>query len=61
MFWDPILMMSHSVLGADRIMFGVDYPFADSERAVAWLDAAPLSQEDREKIYETNARRIFRI
>jgi 2,3-dihydroxybenzoate decarboxylase len=61
MFWDPILTLSHEVIGADRIMFGVDYPFASSEEGVAWLDAAPLSEADKKKIYETNARRVFNI
>ena len=59
MFWDPILKLSHEVLGPDRIMFGVDYPFASNEAGTNWLDAAPLSEEDRRKIYSDNARRVF--
>jgi len=59
MFWDPILMLSHEVLGPDRIMFGVDYPFASNAAGTQWLDAAPISDEDRRKIYSDNARRVF--
>jgi 2,3-dihydroxybenzoate decarboxylase len=59
MFWDPVLKLSHEVLGPERIMFGVDYPFAPNEAGTNWLDAAPISDEDRRKIYSENARRIF--
>jgi 2,3-dihydroxybenzoate decarboxylase len=61
MFWDPILLLSHSVLGADRILFGVDYPFASNEAGVSWLDAAPLSDADKRKIYTDNAERVFHL
>ena len=61
MFWDPILMLSHKVLGADRIMFGVDYPFASNEGGVKWFDGADLSEADKIKIYELNARRVFHL
>lgn len=61
MFWDPILELSHKVLGPERILFGVDYPFAPSSVGTAWLDDAPLSDTDRQKIYSGNARRIFHI
>ena len=50
-----------NALNIYRTLFGVDYPFASNERGIAWLDAAPISGADRKKIYETNARRVFRI
>jgi 2,3-dihydroxybenzoate decarboxylase len=61
MFWDPILKLSLEVLGPDRILFAVDYPYAPSEVGTRWLDAAPISDEDRRKIYSENARRVFRL
>lgn len=61
MFWDPVLELSHKVLGADRILFGVDYPFAPNEAGTRWLDAAPVSDEDKRKIYAENAQRVFHI
>ena len=61
MFWDPVLAFCHSVLGAERIMFGIDSPFAPSEPATRWMDAAPLSDVDRRKIYQENAERIFSL
>jgi 5-carboxyvanillate decarboxylase len=61
MFWDPILELSHKVLGADRILFGVDYPFVPSAAGTKWLDAAPLTDVDKKKIYAENARRVFHL
>ena len=42
-------------------MFAIDSPFAPSERATQWMDAAPLSDVDRRKIYQENAQRIFSL
>jgi predicted TIM-barrel fold metal-dependent hydrolase len=47
--------------GADRIMFSVDYPFASNARALAFLDALPVSPADREKIAHGNADRLLRL
>ncbi|MFH1651191.1 MAG: amidohydrolase family protein [Chloroflexota bacterium] len=51
----PALLCAYMTLGADRILFAVDYPHEDSAEAVAFLDAAPISPADREKIYHGNA------
>lgn len=61
MFWDPILELSLKVLGPDRILFGVDYPFAPSAAGTRWLDAAPVSHDVRKKTYSENARRVFHL
>ncbi|HVV94952.1 MAG TPA: amidohydrolase family protein [Hyphomicrobiales bacterium] len=49
------------VLGADRILFAVDYPYDDSAFAVAQMDGAPIGAADRAKIYHQNAERVFRL
>lgn len=61
MFWDPILTLSMDVLGPDRILFGVDHPFGSGEAGAQWLDNAALTDEDKVKIYQTNAERVFRL
>jgi len=40
----------HQVVGADRIMYAVDYPYINNQGARAFLENAPISQEDKEKI-----------
>lgn len=61
MFWDPLLTFCISVLGADNVIFAIDSPFAPSDAATDWLDAAPISDADRTKIYQTNAERVFSL
>ena len=49
------------LLGADRIMFAIDFPFESSADSVAFLDSAPISAIDRARIAHGNAERVFRI
>ncbi|MGI8679613.1 MAG: amidohydrolase family protein [Jatrophihabitans sp.] len=53
------LQCALTVLGADRIMFSVDHPFADSAKGTAFLQDAPLSPADREKIAHGNVERLL--
>lgn len=55
------LQCALTVFGADRILFSVDHPFADSAAATAWLANTPLSPGDREKIAHGNAERLLRL
>jgi len=48
-------------LGADRIMFSVDYPLEDSAEAARFIEAAPISEQDREMICWGNAARLLRL
>jgi 5-carboxyvanillate decarboxylase len=59
---DP-LALEYSVkkLGADNVLWAIDYPYQPTEPAVAFMDAAPLSDEDKAKVYHKNAERIFHI
>ncbi len=46
-------------LGADRVLFAVDYPFEEMAEAAEWFDAVPIAEADREKIGRSNAERLF--
>jgi 2,3-dihydroxybenzoate decarboxylase len=48
-------------IGADALMFSVDYPYESSHEAVAGLERTTLSDTDREKIAYRNAERILRL
>ena len=61
MFWDPLLDFCIDALGADKILFGIDSPFAPSAVATDWLDAAPISEAQRRMIYQSNAERVFSL
>jgi 2,3-dihydroxybenzoate decarboxylase len=46
-------------LGADRVLFAVDYPFEDHAQGAAWFDAVEISESDRIKIGRSNAAALF--
>jgi predicted TIM-barrel fold metal-dependent hydrolase len=46
-------------LGAERILFGSDYPWESTAKAVEFVEQAPISDDDRRKLYHDNAARLF--
>jgi 2,3-dihydroxybenzoate decarboxylase len=48
-------------VGADALMFSVDYPFESSREAVTGFEQTTLSAADREKIAHGNAERLLGI
>jgi len=48
-------------VGADRILFSVDWPFENVDHAADWFDATSISEGDRIKIGRTNAAGLFRL
>jgi uncharacterized protein len=57
----PHFQFIHSVLGADRILYSVDYPYLTMAGARRFLESLPVSQEDKEKIAHRNAEDLFQI
>jgi uncharacterized protein len=60
-FTDPPLLLAMQVVGADRIMYSVDYPFSANESGRAFLDNASISPADKEKISHLNAERLLKL
>jgi len=58
-FCTPTLIHAMLTLGADRVLFAVDYPFEDHAQASAWFDAAEIAEPDRVKIGRSNAQALF--
>lgn len=46
-------------LGADRVLFAVDYPFEKHAEAASWFDSADIAAGDRRKIGRDNAALLF--
>ena len=59
MFFLPALVCAYLALGADRILFAVDYPMESNKVAVEFMEAAPTCDSDKEKIYHLNAERLL--
>jgi 5-carboxyvanillate decarboxylase len=48
-------------LGADRILFAVDYPLESNQEAVHFMEGLPISDGDKEKVCHLNAERLFKL
>jgi 2,3-dihydroxybenzoate decarboxylase/5-carboxyvanillate decarboxylase len=57
----PALKYCIDVLGPDRVMWAIDYPYQQHSPAVKWMDEADISDEHKEMIYHGNAERVFHI
>lgn len=57
----PPVMCTIEVLGIDRVLFSVDYPFGSNAAGRALLDSLPLSPADKAKIAGGNAERVLRL
>jgi uncharacterized protein len=57
----PPLQCALSVVGIDRLIFSVDYPYTDNASARAFLESAPISPTDREKLAHGTVERLLRL
>jgi 2,3-dihydroxybenzoate decarboxylase len=60
-FSNPALVCCLMELGADRILFAVDWPFVSNDLGVRWMQDIPLCAEDRQKVLGGNATLLLRI
>jgi gamma-resorcylate decarboxylase len=58
-FCTQSLICAILTVGADRVLFAVDYPFEDHAQGCTWFDAAEIAEADRVKIGRTNAMVLF--
>ncbi|MFC2045731.1 amidohydrolase family protein, partial [Chloroflexota bacterium] len=61
MFYIPALMCAYASMGPDKITLGVDYPIEGVGEALEFMREAPICDEDKEKIYHSNAEALFKL
>ncbi|HUI79773.1 MAG TPA: amidohydrolase family protein [Bryobacteraceae bacterium] len=61
MAWEPVILFAQSVLGVDRVLYAMDYPYQYVPDEVKVTDDLPISEGDKEKLYRTNAERVFAL
>ena len=59
--WTPAFLDLLLQVGADRIMFSTDYPYASMTEARTFLDRLPVSPAEKERIAHGNAERLLRL
>ena len=55
----PSLMGAIGEIGAEAVLYSVDYPYEMMAPAARWIERAPISENDRRKIASGNARTLF--
>jgi len=60
-FRDELLRQALSVMGEDRVMFAVDYPFVSNKSGTGWLRAFDLPRTVKAKIARKNAEKLLKI
>ncbi|HUN26666.1 MAG TPA: amidohydrolase family protein [Steroidobacteraceae bacterium] len=57
--WEPAIRFTQSVVGVDRVLYAMDYPYQCPVEEVLALDAMGMSAADKKKFFQTNAERVF--
>ena len=60
-FSTPALVNAMTEMGAERVMFSVDWPFEDVGQGCDWFDKAEIGDADRMKIGRANAIKLFNL
>jgi len=60
-WYEPAFLCTLLALGADNILFAVDWPFEPNTTGIEFLKKLSISDADREKIAHGNAERILRM
>ena len=60
-WYEPAFLCTLLALGADNILFAVDWPYEPNTTGIEFLKKLSISDLDREKIAHLNAERILRM
>ncbi len=57
-YFKPAFMCTYEAMGVDRILLGTDYPYEDPKVCIRFIEGLGLTEKDKEKIYNKNARQL---
>jgi 2,3-dihydroxybenzoate decarboxylase len=60
-FSDSALKYVIDIMGVDRVLFSIDYPYENQKIASDWIDNVDLPLEQKEKIAYKNAAKLLKI
>jgi predicted TIM-barrel fold metal-dependent hydrolase len=58
MYYEPAFLCTYKAMGIDRILLGTDYPYEDPKECMRFLEGLSLTQEERDRVYSSNADQI---
>lgn len=61
MAWEPAIKFCQQVVGEDRVLYAMDYPYQYVADEVRAMDGMDMSAELKKKFFQTNAERWFKL
>lgn len=61
MAWEPAIKFCQDVMGEDRVMYAMDYPYRYVADEVRAMDTMDMSAQTKKKFFQTNAERWFKL
>jgi 2,3-dihydroxybenzoate decarboxylase len=61
MNWELGVMFCRSVMGNDRVLYAMDYPYQFEPEEVVAMDALPMSDGEKKAFYQSNAEAVFKL
>jgi len=61
MQWAPAIRFAQQVLGIERVLYAMDYPYQFVPEEVKVTDELPISEVEHALLYQGNAERLFRL
>ena len=59
--WGEAIMFCQKVLGVDHVLYAMDYPYQAHDYEVVATDSVPITYDDKKKLFQTNAERVFSL
>ncbi len=59
--WTPPIMFCREVIGPDRMMYAMDYPWQFVPEEIGELETMPIGDAGLKQFFEDNARALFKI
>ena len=57
----PMITFLQSVLGMERVLYAMDYPYQYELNEVIETDNVTISKSDKKKLFQTNAEKVFAL
>ena len=61
MQWAPAILFAQQVLGVERLLYAMDYPYQFVPEEVRVTDELPIGEDQRTLLYARNAERLFKL
>ena len=61
MAWAPAILFCRDVLGADRVMYAMDYPYEYTPEEVTAQDALPVDAAAKKAFFQNIAEEVFSL